>query len=216
MGNAKARETVEIISIMGNVCRVSKVNPAAEVFTTGQVARICKVATKTAAKWFDSGQLKGYRIPGSTDRRIPRASLVKFLKDNGIPSSWIEEANWKSLLCIGVEPILLAKLHLYLTDEDGYRFRAAPDGFAAGVQARNGLPCPVVLIDLTMGRSEALTIAARLREEKDYAEATFIAIVGEDETLTVQLAERGITSVLLRPFDPALLAQMVREAFDNQ
>src|SRR5947207_1217774 len=43
-----------------------------KVFTTGQVAKICKVAPRTVSKWFDSGRLRGYRIPGSQDRRIPQ------------------------------------------------------------------------------------------------------------------------------------------------
>ena len=58
-----------------------------KVFTTGQVAKICKVAPRTVSKWFDSGRLKGYRIPGSQDRRIPREYLIKFLKEHGIQSS---------------------------------------------------------------------------------------------------------------------------------
>ena len=53
-----------------------------KVFTTGQVAKICKVAPRTVSKWFDSGRLRGYRIPGSLDRRIPREQLVRFLKAN--------------------------------------------------------------------------------------------------------------------------------------
>ena len=40
-----------------------------KVFTTGQVAKICKVAPRTVSKWFDTGRLRGYRIPGSQDRR---------------------------------------------------------------------------------------------------------------------------------------------------
>ena len=47
-----------------------------KVFTTGQVAKICKVAPRTVSKWFDSGRLRGYRIPGSQDRRIPREHLA--------------------------------------------------------------------------------------------------------------------------------------------
>ena len=45
-----------------------------KVFTTGQVAKICKVAPRTVSKWFDSGRLKGYRIP---DPRtvVSRASI---------------------------------------------------------------------------------------------------------------------------------------------
>lgn len=54
-------------------------------FTTGQVAKICKVAPRTVSKWFDSGLLRGYRIPGSQDRRIPRDELKRFLKEQGMP-----------------------------------------------------------------------------------------------------------------------------------
>jgi len=57
----------------------------ATTFTTGQVAKICQVAPRTVSKWFDSGRLKGYRLPGSQDRRIPRAYLLKFLKEHGFP-----------------------------------------------------------------------------------------------------------------------------------
>ena len=50
-----------------------------KVFTTGQVAKICKVAPRTVSKWFDSGRLPGaYRIPGSQDRRIPREAPHPF------------------------------------------------------------------------------------------------------------------------------------------
>jgi len=41
-----------------------------KVFTTGQVAKICKVAPRTVSKWFDSGRLKGYRIPGSPGSQV--------------------------------------------------------------------------------------------------------------------------------------------------
>src|SRR5688572_17759958 len=38
-----------------------------DVLTTGEVAKICNVAPRTVSKWFDSGALRGYRIPGSKD-----------------------------------------------------------------------------------------------------------------------------------------------------
>ena len=46
-----------------------------DILTTGEVAKICNVAPRTVSKWFDSGQLRGYRIPGSKDRRIPLAQI---------------------------------------------------------------------------------------------------------------------------------------------
>ena len=45
------------------------------VFTTGEAAKICKVSQQTIIRCFDSGQLKGFRVPGSRFRRIPREAL---------------------------------------------------------------------------------------------------------------------------------------------
>lgn len=55
-----------------------------KVYTTGQVAKICGVVPRTVTGWFDSGKLKGYKIPGSQDRRIPERRLTEFLKENGM------------------------------------------------------------------------------------------------------------------------------------
>lgn len=51
-----------------------------KVFTTTEVARFLTVAPRTVTKWIDTGLLKGYRIPGSLDRRVPHHSFVRFLR----------------------------------------------------------------------------------------------------------------------------------------
>jgi hypothetical protein len=66
---------------------VTKSGQGVTVFTTGQVARRCRVAPRTVSKWFDSGRLVGYKIPGSNARRIPKRNLIKFLRENGMPLS---------------------------------------------------------------------------------------------------------------------------------
>src|SRR5262245_33243933 len=63
-----------------------------KVFTTGQVAKICRVSPRVVGKWFDAGKLGGYRIPGSQDRRIPREHLIRFLKEHGLPLGELEES----------------------------------------------------------------------------------------------------------------------------
>jgi two-component system response regulator RpaA len=55
------------------------------VLTTGEVAKVCNVAARTVTKWFDARLLKGYRIPGSKDRRIPIPELITFMKKYEIP-----------------------------------------------------------------------------------------------------------------------------------
>src|SRR3954464_15936520 len=56
-----------------------------DVLTTGEVAKICNVTPRTVSKWFDSGALHGYRIPGSKGRVRPLNQLIRFMKQHGMP-----------------------------------------------------------------------------------------------------------------------------------
>jgi len=62
-----------------------------DVFTTGDIARICRVAPRTALNWLYSGLLGGYRLPLSRDWRVTRESLVRFLEENGMPIRFLIE-----------------------------------------------------------------------------------------------------------------------------
>jgi len=55
------------------------------VLSTGDVAKFCHVSPRTVQKWFDTGLISGYRIPGGRDRRIPREELIRFMQKNNIP-----------------------------------------------------------------------------------------------------------------------------------
>ena len=68
-----------------------------ETFTTSEAADICNVSQCLIQKWFDSGRLRGYRVPGSRHRRIPRPNLIVFLKAHGMPLGELEE-------CTNTEP----------------------------------------------------------------------------------------------------------------
>src|SRR5580765_4634684 len=151
-----------------------------KVFTTGQVAKICKVAPRTVSKWFDSGRLKGYRIPGSQDRRIPREQLIKFLKEHGMPLGELEEEEWHKILVIGAEKLFIDRLQEMLPDSEDYRYHVANSGFEAGIMAQSFHP-DTIIIDLSLGRSEALQIAANLRRDPAYETTLMIALAAEDE-----------------------------------
>ena len=68
------------------------------VFTTGEAAKVCKVSQQTIIRCFDSGQLKGFRVPGSRFRRIPRDVLYRFMKENGIPTDALESGRRRVLI----------------------------------------------------------------------------------------------------------------------
>lgn len=56
-----------------------------DILSTGQVAKLCHVSAGTAKKWMDSGMIQGaYRLE-SSDRRVPRQSVIAFMREHGIP-----------------------------------------------------------------------------------------------------------------------------------
>ncbi len=180
-----------------------------KVFTTGQVAKICKVAPRTVSKWFDSGRLKGYRIPGSQDRRIPREQLVRFLKEHGMPLAELEDETTSKLLLVGLDGTLAAALRERLPDTDGFKFEIAASGFEAGIQAESMKPDAIV-IDLKLGRNEAMQICQNLRRKPEYTNTILVALVGAEDLAGDGLAQQGFNEVFRKPFDVALLAERIR------
>ena len=98
-----------------------------DVLTTGEVAKICNVAPRTVSKWFDSGQIKGYRIPGSKDRRIPVASLIQFMKDHGIPMDGVHSGKPR-VLVVDDEREIVETLQRVLVEQAGYEVRVSVNG----------------------------------------------------------------------------------------
>ena len=95
------------------------------IFTTGQVAKICKVAPRTVSKWFDSGRLRGYRIPGSQDRRIPREHLIRFLKEHGMPLGDLEDQAMAKVLIVAQDQVLIENLKRELPLERSFKVAVA-------------------------------------------------------------------------------------------
>ena len=179
-----------------------------KVFTTGQVAKICKVAPRTVSKWFDSGRLKGYRIPGSQDRRIPREYLIKFLKEHGMPLGDLEDEAMAKCLIVAQDQVLIENLKRELPPEKSFKVAVAASGFEAGIQAESLHP-DCVVIDFAMGRNEALMIAQNLRRNADYNDTVLIALLTDDDNASG--FDRTLFSETFRkPFDAALLAERIR------
>jgi excisionase family DNA binding protein len=134
-----------------------------KIFTTGQVAKFTRVAPRTVSKWFDSGKLKGYRIPGGQDRRVPRAELIRFLRDNGMPLQGLADA-FKGLL-FGCSKRVESAIVGQLGGEFPVQSTAAE--FEAGSLLVADDP-DFVVVDCSIGRAAAVRMARaiRARDEK--------------------------------------------------
>lgn len=63
---------------------------ADRILTTGQVARVMDVSTRTVTGWIDGGLLKGFRVPGSRHRRVEEKHLKEFMKELGVSEERLE------------------------------------------------------------------------------------------------------------------------------
>ena len=181
-----------------------------DVLTTGQVAQICNVAPRTVTKWFDSGQLKGYRIPGSRDRRIPTSELIRFMKAHNIPTDALEIGKMRVLI-IDSDWETAENLATGLQNKRNYEVQTAQNSFDAGLIAHKLVP-HVVIINLMAKGINATQVCRYVRSSEDLGATKIIAIangLGETEAEALQL--KGFDAVLSDPADFAEAAKMIQE-----
>jgi excisionase family DNA binding protein len=169
------------------------------VFTTGEAAKICKVSQQTIIRCFDSGQLKGFRVPGSRFRRIPRDQLYAFMKDNGIPTDALESGKRKVLIVD--DDVDLVDLLVDVFERDGrFDIRTANNGFDAGMLVKEFQP-DLVVLDVMLPDINGLEVCQRVRDDKNMPDVNIICISGMVEQDKVQdLKDAGADDFMQKPF----------------
>lgn len=169
------------------------------VFTTGEAAKICKVSQQTIIRCFDSGQLKGFRVPGSRFRRIPRDQLFSFMKENGIPTEALESGKRKVLIVDDDEE--LVELMKDAFEHDGrFELRTANNGFDAGMLVKEFRP-DLVVLDVMLPDINGREVCVRVRSDKSLDEVRIICISGMIEVDKVaDLRAAGANDFMQKPF----------------
>jgi len=174
------------------------------VFTTGEAAKICKVSQQTIIRCFDNGQLKGFRVPGSRFRRIPREALYKFMKDNGIPTDALESGKRKVLLVD--DDVELVELMTKVLEEDGrFEVRIASNGFDAGMMVKEYRP-DLIVLDVMLPDINGKEVCHRVRADNTLEDVRILCISGmieEDKVHELKLS--GADDFLHKPFDVEVL-----------
>ncbi|MHC4156704.1 MAG: helix-turn-helix domain-containing protein [Planctomycetota bacterium] len=144
------------------------------VLTTGDVAKICNVAPRTVSKWFDSGQLKGYRIPGSKDRRIPVSELLRFMKVHNMPTAALPVGKTRVLIADsnGDTASTLADA---LRIQADYEVQVVRTSFETGLVAQKFAP-HVLLINLLAEGIAASEICKNIRDDEELQTIKIIAL----------------------------------------
>jgi excisionase family DNA binding protein len=149
------------------------------VLTTGDVARICHVAPRTVSKWFDKGQLKGYRIPGSRDRRIPVSELVRFMKLHNMPTDALPIGKTRVLI-VDADTESAESLGQLLAETADYEIETVGTTFETGLVAQKFSP-HVMIISLLSGDIDAAEICKSVRGDDDLQAVKLIALANHLE-----------------------------------
>ncbi len=183
------------------------------VFTTGEAAKICKVSQQTIIRCFDSGQLKGFRVPGSRFRRIPRDILYKFMKDNGIPTDALESGKRKALVVDDDQD--LVDLMTDMLEADGrFEVRAANNGFDAGMMVKEYRP-DIIVLDVMLPDINGKEVCQRVRSDSNLDDVKIICISGMVEADKIdELKEAGANDFLQKPFEMETVIQRVCKLLD--
>ena len=183
------------------------------VFTTGEAAKICKVSQQTIIRCFDSGQLKGFRVPGSRFRRIPREQLFNFMRDNGIPTDSLESGKRKILVVDDDRD--LVELIVDVLERDGrFETRTVNNGFDAGMMVKEYRP-DLIVLDVMLPDINGREVCQRVRNDSSLDEVRIICISGMvEEDKISELKAAGANDFLQKPFDTERLIERLCALLD--
>jgi len=170
------------------------------VFTTGEAAEICGLSQQTIIRCFDSGQLGGFRVPGSRFRRIPRDRLIRFMKENNIPLDRLETDKIK-VLVVDDDPDIVELFADALMRDGRFETRAATTGFDAGVEANRFHP-DIIILDYMLPDINGNVVCKTIRDSDDLRDIKILIISGVVNKSEVDLLlDAGADDFIKKPFN---------------
>jgi PleD family two-component response regulator len=182
-----------------------------DVLTTGDVAKICHVAPRTVSKWFDSGQLKGYRIPGSKDRRIPVSELIRFMKVHNMPTTAFPSGKIR-VLVVDSNNSVSSALADALQNKADYDVEIANSNFETGTIAQKFAP-HVLLINLFAKDIDATEICKSLHSDEDLQTIKVLAVAKQlSDSESTALRQKGFDDFISNPSDHNEIIKKIEQA----
>ncbi len=180
------------------------------VFTSGEVAQICGVSPDTVSRWFDMGQIEGYRLGPGGDRRIPFDSLRQFMLNHGIPLDRLEEGE-RRILVVDDDPYYLDVIPAALTKTTDYQVYVASTGFDCGALVAEHNP-HLIILDIHLSDMDGRMVCERVKSRPETRNTRILAISGYiDDDEAKMLTDYGFDDYMKKPFSLADLGDSVEK-----
>ena len=171
-----------------------------QVFTTGEAAELCNVSQQTIIRCFDSGRLNGFRVPGSRFRRIPRAELIRFMRENDIPTG-LQETGPLRVLIVDDDPQIIRMLEDFLGEDARFEIQTATTGYDAGMVTREFRP-DVILLDYILPDINGRVVCERIKSDQELMDTRVIIISGDIRREEINgLLDAGAEDFLPKPIE---------------
>ena len=179
-----------------------------DLLTTGEAAEICNVSQQTIIRCFDSGRLEGFRIPGSRFRRIPRESLIKFMRENQMPLNNVETGKRKILIVDDDEEIV--ELMVDVLSRDGrFDIKTASSGYDAGIMTEQFRP-DLVILDYMLPDINGNIVCQAIRRNPQLQNIRIIIVSGVVNASEIEdLLDAGAQEFIRKPFDIVELVEKI-------
>src|ERR1051326_1078311 len=183
------------------------------VFTTGEAADICKVSQQTIIRCFDSSRLKGFRVPGSRFRRIPRDALLAFMKENGIPVDQLDSGERRIL--VADDDAETVGLLVDVLERDGrFEVRTAQSGYDAGMITQEFNP-DLIILDYMLPDINGNVVCQSIRQNPALEHVKIIIVSGVVNQEEINdLLKAGADEFVKKPFNIEKLIERVGQLLE--
>ena len=179
-----------------------------DLFTTGEAADICRVSQQTIIRCFDSGRLRGFRVPGSKFRRIPRQNLIKFMRENSIPLDNLDSGK-KKVLIVDDDAEIVELISDILTQDGRFEIRTASSGYEAGMATQQFRP-DLILLDYMLPDVNGNVVCQTIRSNPEFENTRIIIVSGVIKQEEIdQLLKSGAQDFIKKPFSISELTDKV-------
>jgi excisionase family DNA binding protein len=171
-----------------------------DLYTTGEAADVCKISQQTVIRCFDAGRLEGFRVPGSKFRRIPRQSLIKFMKENNIPLDAIESGK-KKVLIVDDDAEIVDLISDILIRDGRFETKTASSGYEAGISTQRFRP-DLILLDYMLPDINGNIVCQTIRKNPEFENIKIIIVSGVAKQDEIdQLLKYGAEDFIKKPFN---------------
>lgn len=170
------------------------------VYTTVDLAKVCRVSLRTVIRWVDEGKLSSFRTPGG-HRRVREQDLLKFLDHYQIPFTIKPSGETKKILVVEDKRMLEGLLKQILRrSSDTHEIFVARDLYETGIKIGLLRPDLVLLGAIPKGR-EIVRFCKSLRKIPEAKDTKIIVL---SSTVTgdrmQELLSLGVHAVIDKPY----------------